>query len=132
MAERRFSRDAGSLTHRAYTLQPTRPLGLRVAMWAIVCVLSAAGGAASVAAWHAQRAATPAEQCNAAPDDADSEQAELARARLALAQESAARAAVQKTADGAAADVARLNAELQFLRGQSKTKPPAQAGAPRG
>ncbi|MFM0075850.1 hypothetical protein PQQ86_32315 [Paraburkholderia sediminicola] len=131
MVERRFSRDAGSLTHRAYTLQPTRPLFLRVATWAIVCVLSAAGGAAAIAAWHMQRADTSADQCNAAPVDADSEQTELARARLALAQESAARAAVQKTADGAAADVARLNAELQFLRGQSKTKPLVQTGAPR-
>lgn len=131
MVERRFSRDAGSLTHRAYTLQPTRPLVLRVALWGLVCALSAAGGAASVVAWQAQRAGTPAEQCNAAPVDVDSEQTELARARLALAQESAARAAVQKTADGAAADVARLNAELQFLRGQSKTKSPAQTGAPR-
>ncbi|KAE8759602.1 MULTISPECIES: hypothetical protein [Paraburkholderia] len=131
MVERRFSRDAGSLTHRAYTLQPTRPLVLRVALWGLVCALSAAGGAASVVVWQAQRAGTPAEQCNAAPVDVDSEQTELARARLALAQESAARAAVQKTADAAAADVARLNAELQFLRGQSKTKPPAQTGAPR-
>ncbi|MFM0014428.1 hypothetical protein PQR46_14975 [Paraburkholderia sediminicola] len=131
MVERRLSRDAGSLTHRAYTLQPTRPLVLRVVMWALVCALSAAGGAAAVVAWHAQRAGTSAEQCNAAPVDADSEQTELAHARLALAQESAARAAVQKTADGAAADVAQLNAELQFLRGQSKAKPLSQTGAPR-
>jgi hypothetical protein len=48
-----------------------------------------------------------------------------------LAQESAARAAVQKTADSAAADVARLGNELQFLRGQSKTTPRAQAAATR-
>ncbi|MFM0503785.1 hypothetical protein [Paraburkholderia caffeinilytica] len=130
MVERRFSR-AGSLTQRVYTLQPTRPLVLRITLWALVCALGAAGGAAAVAAWHAQRGGAPANQCNAAPVDAGREQTELARTRLALAQESAARAAVQKTADGAAADVARLNAEVQFLRGQSKTKPPAQAGAPR-
>ncbi|NPT42246.1 hypothetical protein GNZ12_13180 [Paraburkholderia sp. 1N] len=124
MVERRFSRDAGSLAHRAYTLQPARPLVLRVTMWVLVCALGAAGGAAAVAAWHAQRAGTPADQCSAAPADETADQAELARTRLALAQESAARAAVQKTADSAATDVARLNAELQFLRGQSKTKPP--------
>jgi hypothetical protein len=124
MVERRFSRDAGSLAHRAYTLQPTRPLVVRVAIWVLVCALGAAGGAAAVVAWHAQRAGTPADQCNAAPPvDETAEQTELARARLALAQESAARAAVQKTADGAVADVARLNTELQFLRGQSKTAP---------
>lgn len=131
MVERRFSRDAGSLTRRVYTLQPTRPLVLRIALWALVCALSAAGGAAAVAAWHAQRGGAPADQCNAAPVDAGSEQTELARTRLALAQEMAARAAVQKTADGAAADVARLNAELQFLHGQSTAKPPTQTGVPR-
>ena len=47
----------------------------------------------------------------------------LTRARLALAQESAARAAVQKAADGAAAEVTRINAELQFLRGHSRGLP---------
>ncbi|CAE6755714.1 hypothetical protein R69927_06451 [Paraburkholderia domus] len=125
MVERRFSRDAGSLAHRAYTLQPARPLALRVTMWVLVCALGAAAGGAAVVAWQAQRAGTPVDQCSAAPVDEGSEQAELSRTRLALAQEAAARAAVQKTADGAAAEVARLNAELQFLRGQSKTKPPA-------
>jgi hypothetical protein len=125
MVERRFPRDAGSLSQRAYTLQPARPLALRVIQWAVLCALGAAGGAAVTMAWHAQRAGTAIDQCNAAPADEGGEQTELARTRLALAQESAARAAVQKTADGAAADAARLNAEVQFLRGQSKTKPPA-------
>ncbi|MFM0200882.1 hypothetical protein PQR53_13530 [Paraburkholderia fungorum] len=125
MVERRFPRDAGSLSQRVYTLQPARPLVARVIQWAVVCALGAAGGTAATVAWHAQRSGTAVDQCNAAPVDEGSEQTELARTRLALAQESAARAAVQKTADGAAADVARLNAELQFLRGQSKTKPPA-------
>jgi hypothetical protein len=125
MVERRFSRDAGRLTHRAYTLQPARPLVLRMILWVLVCALSAAGGAAAVVVWYTQRTGTPVDQCNAAPAEGGSEQAELDRTRLALAQESAARAAVQKTADGAAADVARLNVELQFLRGQSKAKPPA-------
>ncbi len=124
MLDRWFSRDAGSLAHRAYTLQPVRPLVLRVTMWVLVCALGGAGGAAAVVAWQAQRAGTPADQCSAAPVDETADQAELARTRLALAQESAARAAVQKTADGAAAEVARMNAELQFLRGQSKTRPP--------
>ncbi|RKF35977.1 hypothetical protein [Paraburkholderia fungorum] len=124
MAEQRFSRNAGNLTQRPYTLQPARPLALRAALWVLACALSAAGGAAAVAAWHAERAGVPVVQCTAAPVDESNEQRELARARLALAQESAARAAVQKAADGAAADVARLNTELQFLRGQSKAKPP--------
>ncbi|MEA3083667.1 MAG: hypothetical protein QOC89_1364 [Paraburkholderia sp.] len=125
MVERRFLRDAGSLSQCAYTLQPARPLMLRVIQWAVVCALGAAGGAAATMAWHAQRSGTAVDQCNAASSDEGGEQTELARTRLALAQESAARAAVQKTADGAAADAARLNAEVQFLRGQSKTRPPA-------
>jgi len=49
-------------------------------------------------------------------------QAELERTRLALAQESTARAAVQKTADASAAEVRRLNTELLFLRGQSQKR----------
>jgi hypothetical protein len=68
----------------------------------------------------------PLTQCLPASDDQRTGQIELARARLALAQESAARAAVQKTADNAAADVARLNEELQFLRGQKRSAPPMQ------
>jgi hypothetical protein len=80
-------------------------------------------GAAALAGWDAHRAGMPPGRCAPEPIDEGQQQTELARARLALAQESAARAAVQKSADSAAADVARLNVELQFLRGQSKTQP---------
>jgi len=52
----------------------------------------------------------------------DGVQAELERTRLALAQESAARAAVQKAADASAADASRLNSEMLFLRGQSQKR----------
>ena len=44
-----------------------------------------------------------------------------------LAQETAARNAVQNAADSAATEVARLNAELQLLRGQSKGRTSASA-----
>ncbi|MFP3566345.1 hypothetical protein [Paraburkholderia sp. SIMBA_030] len=127
MAEPRFSRAAVSLARRTYTLRPARSPGLRVAVWVVVCVFSAAAGVAATVAWRMQRGAAQAEQCTAEPVSEDSEQAELARTRLALAQESVARDAVQKTADSAAAEVARLTAELQFLRGQRNTRPPAQA-----
>jgi hypothetical protein len=127
MVERRFTRDAGSLSHRAYTLRPARSLVFRVTVWAVVCVLCACTGAAALSAWHTRRAAMPRERCAAAPVDEATKQNELTRARLALAQESAARAAVQKAADRATAEVARLNAELQFLRVQSKGRPPASA-----
>lgn len=60
--------------------------------------------------------------CVSAPVSADGAQAELERTRLALAQESTARAAVQKSADTAAAEVSRLNAQLQFLRGQGQKR----------
>ncbi|EIF33454.1 hypothetical protein BCh11DRAFT_01221 [Burkholderia sp. Ch1-1] len=129
MADRRLRRNAGSLTHRTYMLRPARSLGFRVMVWAVACVLCACAGAAGLAFWHAKRADTPLAPCNAAPADRSTEQIELTRARLALAEESAARAVVQKTADGAAAEVARLNAELQFLRGQSKGRPSAQTEA---
>ncbi|CAB3776607.1 hypothetical protein LMG28614_00248 [Paraburkholderia ultramafica] len=122
---RRVARVAAALSQRVYTLQPARPLALRVAVWAVACVLSAVLGAAALIVWHAQRAGMVQSQCNAEPVDEGKQQTELARARLALAEESAARAAVQKTANSAAADVARLTAELQFLRGQSKTRPAA-------
>ena len=62
-------------------------------------------GTAALTAWHAQRAGAGMAQSPCTPE---------------------ARAAVQKTADSAAADVARLNAELQFLRGQSKGQPAAR------
>lgn len=101
-----------------------------MAVWVVVCVLSAATGVVATVAWHMQRGAALAEQCAVVPVSEGSKQAELARTRLALAQESAARGAVQKTADSAAAEVARLTTELQFLRGQSKTRPPAQPAQP--
>ncbi|NKJ47010.1 hypothetical protein CIC12_09705 [Burkholderia sp. SG-MS1] len=119
---RRVDRVAGALSGRTYTLRPARSLASRVAMWVGACAFSAALGAAALAGWDARRAGMPPGRCAPEPVDEGQQQTELARARLALAQESAARAAVQKSADSAAADVARLNVELQFLRGQGKTQ----------
>jgi hypothetical protein len=131
MADPLLSRNAGRLTRRAYALQPVRRLRFRIAVWVLACGLSALAGAAGMFVGEARRAGMPLTQCLPASVDKSAEQTELARTRLALAQESAARAAVQKTADSAAADVARLGNELQFLRGQSKTTPRAQAAATR-
>jgi hypothetical protein len=119
MADPFSKRDVAGLSRRAYTLRPAVSLARRVAAWASVCVLSAVTGAACLHFWHAHGHAASA-SCGEQSLDETSRQTELARAQLALAQESAARAAVQKTADSATADVARLNTELQFLRGQSK------------
>ena len=122
MTNRFFYRDACALTRRAYALAPVRRLRVRVAVWALVGSLSALGGAAAVLIGEAWRAGLPLAQCLPVPVDKSAEQAELARVRFALAEEAAARAAVQKTADSAAAEVARLNDELQFLRGQRRTE----------
>lgn len=131
MADRHFPHKAGILTHRAYALRPVRSLAFRLTAWAAKGVLCASVGGVVATAWHARRAGMPPAQCIVAPVDESAQQKELIRARLALAQESAARAVVQKTADSAAAEVARLNAEVQFLRGQSKGRSPAQDAAPR-
>ncbi|MEC5408203.1 hypothetical protein VOM14_21870 [Paraburkholderia sp. MPAMCS5] len=126
MAEPVFTRDARALTQGVYTLRPARRLRFRIAVWALAGALSAAAGAGAVIAgkpYLLRRAGMPLTQCAPASVDQTAGQTELARTRLALQQESAARAAVQKTADSAAAEVARLDGELQFLRGQSKTAP---------
>lgn len=129
MVDRHFSRDAGSLSRGAYTLRPARSLRFRVTVWAAACALCAGSGASAVKLWHARHAGAQQEQCIAAPMDEATKQSELTRARLALEQESAARTAVQNTADKATAEVARLNAELLFLRGQSKGRAAGPAGA---
>jgi len=135
MADPIPSRRADALTRRAYALAPARSARFRIAVWALVCTLSALAGGAGVVIGETRGSGRPLTQCPPASDDQRAEQIELARARLALAQESAARAAVQKTADNAAADVARLNEELQFLRGQKRsalpTQPLAQTAASR-
>ncbi|MGF6240088.1 hypothetical protein P3T42_001837 [Paraburkholderia sp. GAS38] len=119
MVDLRSTRAAGSLTQRVYALQPVRPRAVRVALWAVVCACSVAVGAAAMSGYATRRAALPA-ACASTPVSPDGVQAELERTRLALAQESTARAAVQKAADASAAEAARLNTELLFLRGQSQ------------
>ena len=115
------ARDAGSLTQRAYTLQPVRSRTARVAIWAGVLACGVAVGAAATRWCDSRHASVPA-GCARLPVSPDAAQAELERTRLALAQESTARANVQKTADASAAEVSRLNTELLFLRGQGQQR----------
>lgn len=131
MAERRGRRIAGSLSRGAFTLEPARPLLFRVISRALAGIFCAVAGAAGITVWHMQRADAQPDRCVAAPVDENLQHTELARTRLALAEESAARAAVQVSADHAAAEVARLSAELRFLRGQSGGRPAAQSATPR-
>lgn len=131
MAERRGRRIADRLSQGAFTLERTRPPLLRAILRTLVCVFCAVAGAVGITAWHAYRASQPPQLCVAPPVDENQQQTELARARLALAGESAARAAVQTSADKAAAEVARLGAELRFLRGQGGGRAAAQDASPR-
>jgi hypothetical protein len=130
MAERRARRISDRLSQRVYTLEPARPRLSRAIALALVCMLSAVAGAAAVTAWQARHAGVPRVECKAAPIDESQQATDLARARLALAEESAARAAVQTTADRNAAELARLTGELQFLRGQSRGAAAAQPASP--
>jgi hypothetical protein len=120
MAERHARRLSDRLSRRDYTLEPARPRLFRAMVLALVCMLGAVAGAVVVPAWQARHAGAARAQCTAAPIDENQQAKDLARARLALAEESAARAAVQTTADHNAAELARLTGELQFLRGQSR------------
>ncbi|SDI83399.1 hypothetical protein [Paraburkholderia phenazinium] len=121
MVDLRSARAAGGLTQRTYALQPVRSRSVRIALWAGVAVCGVALGAAGMGWYASQHAILPA-QCASLTVSPDGVQAELERTRLALAQESTARAAVQKAADASAAEVSRLNTELLFLRGQSQKR----------
>lgn len=121
MLNLRSARIADGLTQRTYALQPVRSRTVRIARWIAVLVCGVAMGAAGMLWYASQHAMLPA-QCAGLKVSPDGVQAELERTRLALAQESTARAAVQKAADASAADASRLNSELLFLRGQSQKR----------
>jgi hypothetical protein len=121
MVDLRSARDAGTLTQRAYTLQPVRSRVACVAIWAGVLACGVAVGAAAMR-WCDSRHATVPAACASVPVSPDAVRAELERTRLALAQESTARSSVQKTADASAAEVSRLNTDLLFLRGQEQKR----------
>lgn len=121
MIDLRLTRAAASLTQGVYALQPVRSRAARAAIWAGVCICSGVMGAGAVYGYM-QRADALTSRCAGAPVSANGAQTELERTRLALAQESTARAAVQKTADAASAEVSRLNAQLLFLRDQGQKR----------
>ncbi|MEX3934859.1 hypothetical protein AB4Y32_24230 [Paraburkholderia phymatum] len=114
------------ITQRAYVLQPVRSRAAQIATRTLACIACiacvAAGGAAvrgydmHIAATHAS-CATPT-----TPASRDDMQDALTRAQLALKQEAASRAAVQKSADALAVEVGRLKAQVLFLQGQSHSR----------
>jgi hypothetical protein len=114
-----------AVTQRAYALQPVRSRVARVALWALVAIACAAAGATAMRG-YAMRGALVDASCagNAAHADMQDVLAhdELARAQLALKQEAASRASVQKSADALTVEVRRLQAQVLFLQGQSRAR----------
>ncbi|RFU45053.1 hypothetical protein [Paraburkholderia sp. DHOC27] len=121
MINLRMPRPAGGLAQGSYALQPVRSRVARVAVWCAICAVSVGVGAAAMYGYQ-RHVQMRRDACVSTPLAADGTQAELERTRLALAQESTARAAVQKTADAATAEASRLNAQLLFLRDQGKKR----------
>lgn len=110
MVERRLARVRADAA-RAYELQPVRSRAARltaVLAWTVVTAVASA----ALMAWSLERGA-PARCPSGTPDSLHEA---LANAQFGLEQERAARAALQKSADAAQADVARLQGELLFLR----------------
>lgn len=111
---RGFPRDRARTT-RAYTLQPVRS---RLACWsvALVWTVAAAAAGAGAAVWALGQDA-PEHSPGASPDALH---AELADMQLKLEQARAVSAALQESADSAQADIAKLQADLMFLRSHSR------------
>jgi hypothetical protein len=113
-------RSARAVTQGAYALKPVRSRAMRIAMWLAVCIGSAAAGAAAMHV-YATRAAPKSASC-AASTSHDGLDDALARAQLALKQEAASRASVQRSADALTAEVRQLLAQVLFLQGQGRSR----------
>jgi predicted aconitase len=99
-----------------------RSVTLRLARWIVLCAACAAAGAAAML-WHTQRnAPVTAASCEQSPSE-EAVRAELKRTQLALTQEEASRAELQKIADASAEQVSRLETELRILKGQRAARP---------
>jgi hypothetical protein len=113
------------ITQRAYVLQPVRSRAARIAtrtLACIACVACVAAGGAAVRGYDMHIAATHASCVTPTPASRDDMQDALTRAQLALKQEAASRATVQKSADALAVEVGRLKAQVLFLQGQSHSR----------
>ncbi|MFP3555255.1 hypothetical protein SB861_31745 [Paraburkholderia sp. SIMBA_049] len=108
------------VTQRTYALQPVRSLAVRIGVWALVCIACMVTGAAAMHGYA--RPDVSARPLCVAPAAHDELQDVLARAQLALKQEAASRASVQKSADALTVEVRRLQAQVLFLQGQSRSR----------
>ncbi|HEY4804321.1 MAG TPA: hypothetical protein VIH96_17045 [Paraburkholderia sp.] len=111
MADTRRTARVHTHADRAYELLPVRSRARRVGGVVLWAALAAAAGA-GVTAWLLEPHGEVS--CPVVAPDALSR--ELSNTQLRLEQERAARAMLQSTADGAQAAVAKLQAELLFLR----------------
>ncbi|MPW20983.1 hypothetical protein GCT13_29965 [Paraburkholderia sp. CNPSo 3157] len=114
------------ITQRAYVLQPVRSRAARIATWTLACIACLVAGGAAVRGYDVHIVATHASCVTATtpttPASRDDMQDALMRAQLALKQEVASRATVQKSADALAVEVGRLKAQVLFLQGQSHSR----------
>ncbi|ACC73842.1 hypothetical protein PPMP20_29555 [Paraburkholderia phymatum] len=111
---------ARSVTRGTYALRPVRSSAMRVATWMSVCVACAAAGAAAMHG-YATRVTSDSMPCAAVPSHDGLDDA-LARTQLALRQEAASRASVQRSADALTAEVRELQAHVLFLQAQSRSR----------
>lgn len=111
MADLRRSARMRSDAQRAFELQPVRSRAWRWGV-ALAWTVAAAAAGAGLAAWALHD--RDAGRCPVV--EPDLLQTRLSNAELALEQERAARSALQKAADAAQAEAAKLQAELVFLR----------------
>jgi len=111
MADRRRTARVHTHADRAYELQPVRSRAWRVGVAMLWAVLAAAAGA-GVTAWLLR----PQGELGCPVIAPDALSRELGETQLRLEQERAARGVLQSTADGAQAAIAKLQAELLFLR----------------
>ncbi|CAD6542128.1 hypothetical protein LMG27952_03878 [Paraburkholderia hiiakae] len=111
MADPRRTPRAHTNADRAYELQPVRSLAWRVGCATLWAVLAATAGA-GMTAWLLKPQGEAS--CPVVAPDALSR--ELSDMQLRLEQERAARATLQTTVEGAQTTIAKLQAELLFLR----------------
>lgn len=110
------------IAQRAYVLRPVRSRAAHIAASTLVCIACLTAGAAAVHAYDLRFASAHAPcTVSTTPAAHDDVQDALTRAQLALKQEAASRATVQKSADALAAEVGALKAQVLFLQGRRQS-----------
>ncbi|SAK57200.1 hypothetical protein AWB79_02368 [Caballeronia hypogeia] len=108
------------LTRQSYALTPRRGAGIWIGVGAAVCAALALG-AAGFALKRSHEDVRKLDALCAPPVSEQKLRDELAHARLALEQEAATRTSLEQRVSQAAAENARLQTDLAFLRQQHKS-----------